>query len=57
VGPSPEIATVESVPLTSLSVNDVFEQLLQERESAEKEELLDLFNYVVKQVEVGQDEN
>ena len=57
VGPSPEIATVESVPLTSLSVNDVFEQLLQERESSEKEELLDLFNYVVKQVEVGQDEN
>ena len=57
VGPIPEIATVESVPLTSLSVNDVFEQLLEERESAEKEELLDLFNYVVKQVEVGQDEN
>lgn len=57
VGPSPEIAMAESVPLTSLSVKQVFEQLLEERESAEKEQLLDLFDYVVKQVEVGQDEN
>ena len=57
VGPIPEIAKVECVPLTSLSVQEVFAQLLEERKTEEKDQLLDLFNYVLNQVKVGQDEN
>ena len=68
VGSSPALNLEESVVLTSLSVEQVFEQLLDERSedasggsirprSEEKKELMELFDYVVEQVRVGQDEN
>ena len=57
VGPVPELAAAQSVELSSLSVEQVFEALLEESKADKKDELMDLFGYVLEQVRVGQDEN
>lgn len=57
VGAMPQLAASQSVELSSLSVEQVFEALLDEKKTEKKDELLSLFGYVLEQLKVGQDEN
>ncbi len=57
VGAMPQLAASQSVELSSLSVEQVFEALLDEKKTEKKDELLSLFSYVLEQLKVGQDEN